>query len=561
MLSKIISLLLSFTLALGGLISLFVPGPGKPLNSEELLECGGFLNKYDCADEIYVVEKSHIPSEEKNTLICLQGLVNKESPRLYIIENNAYREYLNTFEDLGKKVIYTNDAGKSWTLKLLIQEFSGCIKDNGYTLYRNSEYAEGLNVCFNYATVNGWLAFPEELKNTAEECGLKLKLDLSNDEYDYSFQKKHYDALRDHFNKSAVVHVKADMFGLRDLAVQQGFWIGFTGSVSEGEKLLKYVLKNCGNNTAVLGWCTNEVRFVKLVSKMGCFVLPSDHSWNCSYISNFGFDGFRQKHGKAALHTDPSKHYLAIVASDGDNSQWIQNDFSRYYSKVSGNNDFPMTWTFSPAQQEISPASVNRAYSAGTENNYFIGGVSGFGYMNPLKYRISALDRFTEMTASALLRSDLSVFSILDEKPIGIMEPSFVKKLDYYTRFGFIKGGIALLDPDHYASGKGQVWFSNDKPVVSVRFSLWHPSNESKNVDSDWLRSQADIINEVCRADISSIDGYSVLNVHVWSITPDSLSEFVGYLDDDIELVTVDELLEMVSANCPHNTAVPVSAG
>ena len=56
-------------------------------------------------------------------------------------------------------------------------------------------------------------------------------------------------------------------------------------------------------------------------------------------------------------------------------------------------------------------------------------------------------------------------------------------------------------------------------------------------------------------ADIHSINGYSVINVHPWSMSIENLEYFVNSLDGDIVLVTVDELLEMIKINVPHNNA------
>ena len=75
-------------------------------------------------------------------------------------------------------------------------------------------------------------------------------------------------------------------------------------------------------------------------------------------------------------------------------------------------------------------------------------------------------------------------------------------------------------------------------------------------ITEEWLREQAEIVNSY-PADIKSIDGYSVINIHPWTISIDDLSYFVSQLDEDVELVTLDELLTMVEKNIPHETAVP----
>mgnify|MGYP002520193158 CR=1 FL=1 len=82
--------------------------------------------------------------------------------------------------------------------------------------------------------------------------------------------------------------------------------------------------------------------------------------------------------------------------------------------------------------------------------------------------------------------------------------------------------------------------------------------NTTENVEAfeEWLKEQADIINSY-PADMETINGYSVINVHPWSISIENLSYFVSQLDEDVQLVTLDELLTLVENNVPHETATP----
>lgn len=146
--------------------------------------------------------------------------------------------------------------------------------------------------------------------------------------------------------------------------------------------------------------------------------------------------------------------------------------------------------------------------------------------------------------------------TFLDEiKGIGF-DNDMQKRLAYFSRYDNIKGGILQLDPDNYAGGGGRVYFSDDKPFVTVGFSLWHPSGNADEVTHEWLAEQAAIINSK-PADISSINGYTVINVHPWTVGPDDLAYFVGQLDDGVEVIAVDELLAAVGQNVPHQFAAP----
>lgn len=107
------------------------------------------------------------------------------------------------------------------------------------------------------------------------------------------------------------------------------------------------------------------------------------------------------------------------------------------------------------------------------------------------------------------------------------------------------------MDPDRYGSGKGKIFWAKGKPFVSVRFTMWHPSGKMQNVTTQWLDEFADAINgmPVCPFDES---GYTVLNVHPWTINMDSLDYVVSKLSSNVELVYADELVQLVRNNVQH---------
>ncbi len=553
---RIKSFFMSVIIALGSISLLFRPAVPEAKSIDELKNEPSIINSVELAQKVYVIESGNISADELDTVICLQGLVNRKKAQLYIAINGMYNKYLDEICKDGVEVIRTDSDGNKWTLPLLIKEFKSYIENSGYVLYRNSEFAEGLNTACNYASLNGWLAVPEEIKDIAEDCGLILKKDISKEEYNYSFLKKFFDEYKDCFRKGAVVHVKSSQRGLRDFAIQQGLFITYSGNDFSGKNYLGKILKWTGGNSYILGWCEAEKHFVRFISGFGCAVIPSDHSRNNSFLVSYKCEIPEQTGKGKSVKADPSKHYTAIVFSDGDNSQWVQNGFTEYYNKVTSFDNFVMTWTYPLIQQEIGSVCSHFAYNAAGENNCIIAGASGSGYMNPSRFNVKYLDKFTTQTAAMMLKSNIDIVTILDDKPALIKTKSFEKNFDYYSRFENIKGGIVMLDPDRYVSGKGTVWFSNDKPFISVRLSLWHIGNDGEAVTKEWIKEQADIVNSYA-ADPSSVDGYSVINVNPWSISVENLAYFVSLLDENVELVTADQLVDLVSQNIKHNNAMP----
>ncbi len=555
MFESITAFFISIILAL---MSFCTPAPPKAENLEDIQALADIFREYDLCETVYVLNSSSFSSEEeKMTAIFLQGLVAKKSPQIFITSSSLDNTYLEAIEDRGSVISYTDENGESWTLEGLLKKFSSYITDSGYLLYSLTSSDEGLNIAANYATLEGWLPVTKALEDMAINAGLTKKTDISEDEYNVYYQWKFFEKNKKHFTKTAVVHQSRNATGLRDLAIQQGFYTFFTDENSTDELLFrKRVLSYFGDNTHVLGWTNNEVPFVTGLSEEGNMISPSDHSHNNSILASITCEMPVQKAVKNT-YTDGTKHYAALVMSDGDNMQWIQNGYAEYFGKLALKQQFPVTWSFPPMLQDFSPVTAKTVYENAGEKDYFMSGVSGAGYMHPTEYPKKALTGFTDKTAAAMAASNMEYVQILDKTPEDIFDEfRLTNSLKYYTRYDNIKGGIISLDPDRYAGGGGKIYFVDDKPFMTYRMSLWHPSNNMSEVTKEWLKEQADIVNSY-PADINSIDGYSVINIHPWTISTESLRYFVSCLNENIVLVTVEEMMEMISTNLPHENAEP----
>lgn len=530
----------------------------SPKTEKELSGLWDVCKNFEIGDKLYVIDAANFKStEERHLAVALQGVVAKVKPSIFIITNEVDYDYLDTISKNGIKLIFNNSAGEAWSVSDLVKKFEPYINDSGYILYNPSEKGEGLNAATNLASIYGWLPVPTGLEDIAREAGLELKEDFSDDEYNIDFQKNFFKKYKDEFEYKAIVSLKYECTGLRDLAIQQGFYTFYIDDDEDTTSLREKIIKYAGSNVPVLGWAKYELPYVTQASENGNMVIPSDHSHNNSFLASFECEMIEQKHDKPNKYIDTEKHYCALVFSDGDNIQWIQNGYKEYFEKLSLETDFPMTWSFSPSLYEFSPITAKMVYSSATKNNYFIAGVSGVGYMHPTEYPLYAIDEFTDITASAMLKNDLEYVSILDSTPKNFIDDKVLEhRLGFYARYDNIKGGVLNLDPDRYQGGEGKVYFVNGKPFVSNRLSLWHPDGEGASVTEEWLNQQADIVNSY-PADMETINGYSIINIHPWSISIENLEYFVSQLDEDVQLVTVDELLTLVDNNIPHKTDTP----
>lgn len=557
----IFSVILSFILSLTNSFDANFISPIPAIKSEaELQEMTDIFDEHRISNEIFVVNTNNLTEEEIYAVVSLQGIVGRSSASIYIDKNaTGTQKTAADLDAMGYTLTYTDENGEPWNYETLLRKFASeeYITDKGYVLYSSYTDLHQLNMATNYASIYGWLPVPQFLEDIAIDCGLTKSKDITYEDCSYSAQLEFYSEHKNAFVKNSLIHQNNTTYGLRDLAIQQKIFVTYT---TEGDSLgLSFrdiLLHDLHKGSPVLGWCDNEVAFVEAVTASGNFVIPSDHCINNSILCSIDAEPVTYNNPVDDIELDPDKHYVVLMYSDGDNVQWIQNGYNEFYTWQELDTGVPVTWTFPPLMNEFSTIDANRVLSS-ADDDCFICGPSGAGYTRMSKMFGSGLEAFTDLTAAAMLESGMTTVTILDtiyEDAIG--EQAFINKLGYYSRYDNIKGGILQLDPDRYSSGEGRIYFVDDKPFISVRLSLWHPDGEGATVTDEWLQEQAEIINSY-PADINSVSGYSVININPWTVSVEDFSYFTTLLDENVEVITADELICALDKYVPHENAIP----
>lgn len=547
---KLISLLIAFILFVTNGIVQVVQKANEipPAKALEDISSVSSLKTVDIAEEIDVASAGS--QAQLHALVILEGLAARDKISI-VVDSGApgTREALSLLKEQGKTVSRTDENGKAWNLLSLLEKYADKITDKGFTVFDVTEAGEQINMAVNYAIAYGYAAVPRELAEEAKALGFTEMADMKDVDCSAKGFYKFFKNNRDAFSSDGIVHQLGGAHGLRDLAVQQGF---FTMFVSEFDAIdVSYrqkVFKELNTASPVLGWTDAEVAYTEKVSEAGLYVIPSDHAYNNSLLCSVKTGAPAYENAAEEITADAAKHYIALVCSDGDNIQWIQNGYALYYNKIKAFDNFKVSWTLSPSLRSFSEVDYSLVTSAAGKNNTFVSGVSGLGYINPSKMSDEALEEFTDKTAKAMAESGMDIITILDKAPkTAVQDKAFEKTLAYFSRYDNIKGGVLELDPDRYQSGKGKIWFSDGKPFVSVRLSLWN-NDGPEAVTKEWLEEQAAAVNAY-KADIHSADGYSVINIHPWSMDADDIAYFVSCLDENVEIVSADELIALITEN------------
>ena len=228
--------------------------------------------------------------------------------------------------------------------------------------------------------------------------------------------------------------------------------------------------------------------------------------------------------------------------SDGDNLQWLLNDFGTnqrwFASPDRGKVD--LGWTISPALCELAPTVMKSFYDRSSESengrDYFIAGPSGIGYSYP--ERFPARNKMTELLNEYMKKSDLNIVNVIDD-------PGNLDAIKLYLDQEAIDGIFLYSYADYYTGLNGSIQWYDNKPVIGGRFALWDGAYSPQNL--------ANILNNMPRNPKSS-SGYSLIPVHAWSMNVSDVKACADMLTQNVRVVAPDEFVKLIKANLSDQT-------
>ena len=461
---------------------------------------------------------------------AIQGIYARTSARYYCWESGAYETWL---EDMVENYGFTYEYV---TLEQMVKSYVEDY-DKYYVLYDVNDLPESANSACSIAGVTGYLPVDASIKSKVEEWGLEVKIDASN-----MTERKCFDLYKDKFSTDGLVQQKATNSRLRDWAIACGYFIFFREGTETKDLMFRGEVHDwLDENAPMYGWVPNdEGQDVTVASQYGQFTIASDHSLNTTVFAcknAFGEADFTQQAKETEIKAEQGKHYVCIMMSDGDNVQMWYNGFAdrNIYYGAERDNSFPMGWSIQPALLDLGPNVLNYVKRNAGEKDYFVASVSGLGYIYPQVY--PSLDTYTQILSVYMRRADLSVIQILDSGPSD-------KVVEAYAKIPELKGAIYCYG-DRYVAGNGSVYWSNGKPFVAIRETLWNANVEA----------MAARINSYSK-DPTTIEGYTAINLHPWSMTYQDAVKLVSLLDEDVVVVSADDFIRLITENVPQEDVV-----
>ena len=492
------------------------------------------------ADTVYTVDASKLSHSLWVTLESLQGILAQKEAKIFIYSDNKLRN--DWFDDMKKtcnfNVVNITDPWE--LLKMFKDEFDS--KYIFYTKTGEDEKDTSINVACALSALNKNIIVSDEIEAEAISHGYTRLLDATTMSTADIFNK-----YKDQLNNTMFINQKPSNINLRDYAIASKTLIGCLETVDEALK--QPIVDWLKKDSVVLGWndgTGGEMKFVKWLTENQLELLPSDNCVDLSFYSAYNPNKlYKQKRKSKEITPQKNKHYLAMVMSDGDNLHWLQGDFkseSWFGSPYRG--QFPVNWTISPSTYDLNASVLDYLYGQMSDNDYFVTAPSGFAYRN-----IGDC-----ISNKSFAQTTVKYMHDLDQHVINFLDWAVCNKPDHFLEFmksDVIKGAVWSENRLHL-SGAGEVVWKYDKPIVAIRDALYERQEGDLRIGPTAARINA------YPCDPSKIDGYTIIMCGCWvEGKMDKLRQFVDLLDDHVELVTVDQIIDMVAKNVEHVDAVP----
>ena len=473
-------------------------------------------------------------------LITLQGLANAQAPNLYFVypEKWDFRFTPDVLDFLRNERYYT--FHKLSTAEQALEKFAKHVQ--GYIVW-DKDVRTSLIVSFTVAGLERAVVITDDMIPMMQKHDIPLVRDFRGQftgQSDAEIYRWAIDEYWDRCSKEYIVwmggeHGRIMKPGVADWGIyKRAFFNDLSTKESDTEEyaLANELLADMKPLSLVFGWHSykkdKERDHVKLTSNYalrveGLHTLPN-MSFSSQVPASPGFE-FKNNHNiePGAVYTPEDKVYVACIQTDCLGlGAWTR----------PGRGQIPYAWEVTMNWVWLAPAMMEYFYTQATPNDYFIGSLSGPGYMYPKAIPDKWLPELIEIARELMHKLDLNVFEIMDYSEGATVEGNteLTKKVveAYYQ---------GMPDVIGFANGYAPSFtfaIENGRPLISYDYYL-SPSRPETDAIAD-LKELAQI-NE-------KRPYFLLMHVRQWSdIT--RVKSILDRLGPEFEVVPLDIFMKM----------------
>ncbi len=385
------------------------------------------------------------------TLTCLQGIVNRRQPQLYLVHDRYDELWLDWMRKRG-------DVDTVEWLSIT-QVFDRFLSQVSCMFVTDPSLPASINVATMLAGMYGGLvATPNTFQQFNLSAGsgmgpLKNGLDLQKMHWkkDLEAYRWAFHTLDSHLSRQAIAILDPTEIAFRDYLVEFNiptFWIAGTQDVAknpaaapeEEKDFAREVMMQWPPNIPCMGWPSGgykesgigEDPGIRLASECAKFEV-------CT-----AFDGYSPTVGNLSVHSgtsatlsqaippvklQPDKVHCAFIRSDGDGMNFVRHYYRQLFDD-SRHGEVPLGWQLGTMVSDLMPDVADYYYKHARPGDCFVNALTGAGYIweewyakgYPVEQRQKILRNYQQLSALYRQRIDASVMSTGNEMPPDLLE-------------------------------------------------------------------------------------------------------------------------------------------
>jgi hypothetical protein len=491
-------------------------------------------------------------SDERLSLSCLQGLVNRKQPRIFLAYDRFDEMWLDWLRERGdvQKIRW---AGP----KEIYAEFLPVARGLVIT---DPDLPGSVNVATMLASVESWLPVtPPRLK---EFGGLKVAMDLRGK------WKKNIDAYRWFYatygaemSRRVCAGYDPGQFELRDYFVEFNVplvWVSHPddarhsrpASPAEEAHFARDRFGKLPPNIPCMGWWDHGQGGEDGCGENGPYSGNDLASQYAKFHVCTGYDGFARGVGNLSVHSGTSatfrqrvvapppladKVYYTFTRTDGDGPNFWRQVYRDLWNQPD-HGRVPVGWQLGPTACDLIPDILDYFYQHATPADVFVNALTGIGYIREARYlellpqarQEAAWRDYIDLSAHYFKRLDLSLLTTFEV--FGQLSP---ENLSRFTKLPGIQaiyrgyGGFAGAPAESVAAEMNHVPLFR---AIAVNFSGGKPEKLQ------------DVVRQIRRFTPSNRPAFLHMSLTNWMVDMHVLVEIERALGPDYVAVRPDHL-------------------
>lgn len=404
-------------------------------------------------------------SEERLPLSCLQGLVNRTQPRIFLAYDRMDELWLDWLRQRGdvKEVRWVGT-------KELCEQFLPVVTGLVVT---DPDLPGSVNVATMLAAVEGWLPVTPRLCKKFDK--LKVAMDLRGRwKKNIEAYRWFYSTYGSQMSCRACANFDPGQFELRDYLVEFKIplmWVSHpkdaersrAASAAEEEQFARRLFRSLPPNIPCMGWWDHGLGGEDGCGENGPYSGMDLASQYAKFQICSAWDGYARGVGNLSVHSGTSatfhqktiappplanKVYYAFTRTDGDGPNFWRQVYRDLWDQPD-HGKVPVGWQLGPTAYDLIPDILDYFYKHATPNDVFVNALTGIGYIREVDYAVTFPTSEQEVVWNQYMDLSRRYFKLHDLSLLTTFEAFKQMPPQTLTRFTQLPGIKAIYGNYH----------------------------------------------------------------------------------------------------------------